>query len=180
MQRDLVIHDGATGDAAIRDVVIREIGADEFAKIWPIFGEVLARGESYNYPPDLSMQRAQAMWTSPPYRSFIAESDAGEALGCYKLGPNQLGRGDHVANASYMVAERAWGRGIGGALCEHSLIQAREAGFLAMQFNYVVSSNTAAVHLWQKHGFAIVGRVPGAFRHDTLGLVDVLVMHRAL
>lgn len=170
MQRDLVID----------DVVIREIGADEFPRIWPIFGEVLARGESYNYPPDLSMQRAQAMWTSPPYRSFIAESGAGETLGCYKLGPNQSGRGDHVANASYMVAERAWGRGVGGALCEHSLIQARAAGFLAMQFNYVVSSNTAAVHLWQKHGFAIVGRVPGAFRHDTLGLVDVLVMHRVL
>lgn len=159
---------------------IHEIGPGEFEHAWPIFREVLARGESYNYPADLTMQRAREMWTSAPYRSFVARSDAGDVLGCYKLGPNQSGRGDHIANASYMVAERAWGRGLGGALCEHSLIQARAAGFVAMQFNYVVSSNTAAVHLWLKHGFEIVGRVPGAFRHDSLGPVDVYVMHRML
>ena len=163
-----------------RDFHIREIGPEEFERVWPIFREVLARGESYNYPAELSMSRARAMWTSPPYRTFIAEVDAGEILGCYKLGPNQLGRGDHVANASYMVAEAAWGKGVGGALCEHSLAQARSAGFIAMQFNYVVSSNTAAVHLWRKHGFEIVGRIPDAFRHSSLGLVDVYVMHRVL
>jgi ribosomal protein S18 acetylase RimI-like enzyme len=159
---------------------IRPLPAGEFERVWPIFREVLARGESYNYPADLSMQRACQMWTQPPYRSFLAESDDGEALGCYKLGPNQPGRGDHVANASYMVAERAWGQGVGGAMCEHSLAQARQAGFAAMQFNFVVSSNEAAVHLWRKHGFQIVGRVPEAFRHAHLGRVDVLVMHRML
>ncbi|MGN7918729.1 MULTISPECIES: GNAT family N-acetyltransferase [Lysobacter] len=162
-----------------RDFIIRELAADEFERVWPIFREVLARGESYNYPAELSMERAQEMWTSPPYRTFIAEAD-GETLGCYKLGPNQSGRGDHVANASYMVAERAWGQGVGSALCAHSLEQAREAGFAAMQFNYVVSSNAAAVHLWLKHGFEIVGRVPNAFRHVSLGLVDVFVMYRPL
>ena len=86
-----------------RDFIIRELAADEFERVWSIFREVLARGESYNYPAELSMERAQEMWTSPPYRTFIAEAD-GETLGCYKLGPNQPGRGDHVANASYMVA----------------------------------------------------------------------------
>lgn len=162
------------------DFDIREIGSGEFIKVWPIFREVLARGESYNYPAELSMSLAREMWTAPPYRAFVAQSDGGEVLGCYKLGPNQRGRGDHVANASYMVAESAWGQGIGGALCEHSLTQARAAGFIAMQFNFVVSSNAAAVHLWRKHGFDIVGRVPGAFRHASLGLVDVYVMHRTL
>src|SRR5262245_1048756 len=101
-----------------RDFHIREIGPDEFERAWPIFREVLARGESYNYPAELQMAVAREMWTSPPYRTFFAEGDSGEILGCYKLGPNQRGRGDHVANASYMVAEAAWGQGIGGAMCE--------------------------------------------------------------
>ncbi|ROU07303.1 GNAT family N-acetyltransferase [Lysobacter enzymogenes] len=163
-----------------RDFSIREIGPDEFERAWPIFREVLARGESYNYAADLNLDGARAMWTNPPYRMFLAEADGGETLGCYKLGPNQRGRGDHVANASYMVAESAWGQGVGTALCEHSLTQARKAGYLAMQFNYVVSTNAAAVHLWLKHGFAVVGQVPEAFRHPTLGLVDIYVMHRML
>jgi RimJ/RimL family protein N-acetyltransferase len=37
-----------------------------------------------------------------------------------------------------------------------------------MQFNFVVSTNTAAVALWQKLGFAIVGTLPKAFRHQRL------------
>ena len=163
-----------------RDFNIREIGPDEFERIWPIFHEVLARGESYNYPAELSLERAREMWTSPPYRCFIAEGDDGETLGAYKLGPNYAGRGDHIANASYMVAERCWGQGVGSALCEHSLAQASQAGYQAMQFNYVVASNAPAVHLWLKHGFQIVGQIPGAFRHVHLGLVDVYVMHRML
>lgn len=163
-----------------RDFNIREIGPDEFERVWPIFREVLARGESYNYPAELSLEKARQMWTAPPYRSFVAEGDDGEVLGCYKLGPNYAGRGDHIANASYMVAERYWGQGIGAALCSHSLTQASQAGYAAMQFNYVVSTNTAAVNLWLKHGFEIVGRVPNAFRHVSLGLVDVFVMYRAL
>lgn len=162
-----------------RDFDIREIGPEHFHLAWPIFREVLARGESYNYAADLNLDGARAMWTTPPYRMFLAQS-GDDVLGCYKLGPNQRGRGDHVANASYMVAESAWGQGVGTALCEHSLMQARKAGYLAMQFNYVVSTNAAAVHLWIKHGFAVVGQVPGAFRHPSEGFVDVLVMHRML
>ena len=162
-----------------RDFDIHEIGPEQFHLAWPIFREVLARGESYNYAADLNLDGARAMWTTAPYRMFLAQS-GNDVLGCYKLGPNQRGRGDHVANASYMVAESAWGQGVGTALCEHSLMQAGKAGFLAMQFNYVVSTNTAAVHLWLKHGFAVVGRVPGAFRHPSEGFVDVLVMHRML
>ena len=78
------------------------------------------------------------------------------------------------------MSSRARGRGIASAMCEHSLETARRAGFGAMQFNFVVSSNEGAVRLWQRHGFAIVGRVPGAFRHARLGPTDVFVMHRML
>jgi ribosomal protein S18 acetylase RimI-like enzyme len=44
----------------------------------------------------------------------------------------------------------------------------------------VVSTNKAAVSLWQKLGFAIVGTLPEVFRHQSLGYVDAYVMHRFL
>jgi ribosomal protein S18 acetylase RimI-like enzyme len=65
-------------------------------------------------------------------------------------------------------------------MCEHSLTHARARGFKAMQFNFVVSTNERAVHLWQQLGFAVAGRLPGAFRHPARGEVDALVMFRAL
>jgi len=158
---------------------IREIDAGEFDLVWPIFRDVVAAGDTYSYAPDTSFDEACAMWTTAPTRCFVALVD-GRPAGCYMLKPNQPGLGNHVANAGYMVAPHARGQGLAGKLCEHSLATARAAGFLAMQFNFVVSTNDVAVKLWQKHGFQIVGTVPKAFRHATLGLVDTYVMHRFL
>ena len=166
---------------------IREISPDEFELVWPVFKAVIERGDTYPYAPEMTMDEARSLWTTPPARTFGAwqhsEQDGeqdGEVVGCYLLRPNQPGLGSHVANCGYMVAPSARGRGVGGALCEHSLATARADGYLAMQFNSVVASNVAAVNLWQKHGFAIVGRVPKAFRHAEQGLTDILVMHRFL
>ena len=93
---------------------------------------------------------------------------------------NQPGRGAHVANATYMVATEARGKGVGQALAEHSLQEAKQQGFSAMQFNAVAESNTPAVELYERVGFTIVGRVPSAFRHPEKGDVALLVMHRSL
>ena len=158
---------------------IREIAGAEFGLLWPIFHEIVAAGETYSYAPDMSFEEALALWTTGGSRCFIAEDD-GTCVGGYMLHANQPGLGNHVANAGYMVAPVARGRGIAGALCEHSIDQARRVGFLAMQFNYVIAANEVAVRLWKKHGFEIVGRVPKAFRHARLGLVDVYVMYREL
>ncbi len=168
-------------EAAVGEWRIREIAAAEFASVWPIFREVLAAGDTYTYPPTLGLEQARTMWAAPPARCFVAES-GGRVLGCYRLAPNQMAGspGDHVANGSYMVAGAARGRGLGAALCRHSLDTARAAGYAAMQFNFVVSTNTPAVRLWQRCGFTIVGTLPGAFRHPRLGPVDGLVMHRTL
>jgi ribosomal protein S18 acetylase RimI-like enzyme len=163
----------------VSDLVIREIGADEFVRVWPFFQSIVVAGDTYTYPLDMSLEQARTIWTTPPARCFVAERD-GQVLGCYRLAPNQMGPGSHVANGSYMVAPQARGQGIASTLCEHSLEQARQAGFTAMQFNAVVASNTTAVRLWQRHGFRIVGQVPGAFRHAQLGPTDLYVMHRAL
>jgi ribosomal protein S18 acetylase RimI-like enzyme len=160
-------------------LVIREIGAAEFEAVWPLFHSVIASGDTYSYPPDMRFEEARALWTTPPSRTFIAER-GGRVLGCYLLRPNQPGLGDHVANCGYMVAADARGQGIASAMCEHSLDAARHAGFAAMQFNFVVAANTTAVQLWRRYGFEIVGTVPGAFRHATLGPTDIHVMHRFL
>jgi len=160
-------------------LIIREIQAGEFHLLWPIFHEIVAAGDTYSYAPETSFEEAQRLWTSAGTRCFIAEL-GGACIGGYMLRANQPGLGNHVAHAGYMVSAPARGRGIAGRLCEHSMEQARRAGFTAMQFNYVVSSNEVAVRLWKKHGFEIVGRVPGAFRHARLGPTDVYVMHRRL
>ena len=161
------------------NLTIREIGSSEFGLLWPIFHEVVAGGDTYSYPPETTFDEAQRLWTTNGARCFIALVD-GACVGGYMLRANQPGLGDHVVNAGYMVAPAMRGRGIAGLMCEHSLERARAAGFKAMQFNFVVSSNEGAVRLWRKHGFAIVGRVPRAFRHERLGLVDVFVMYRDL
>jgi ribosomal protein S18 acetylase RimI-like enzyme len=160
-------------------IAIRELGADEFDLVWPIFRDVVRAGDTYSYPPDITVEEARALWLTPPTRVFVALDDD-HPVGCYMMRPNQPGLGDHVANAGYMVAPHARGRGIAGTMCEDSLARARREGFTAMQFNFVVSTNEVAVALWRKHGFEIVGRIPKAFRHATLGLVDTFVMHRML
>jgi ribosomal protein S18 acetylase RimI-like enzyme len=170
-------HDGMAPE--MPPLEIREIAAEEFALVWPIFHAVVGAGDTYAYDPEMTFEDARALWTRPPARCFVARQD-GVVVGAYCLRPNQLGLGDHVANAGYMVAPEARGRGIASAMCVHSLELARAAGFQAMQFNFVATSNEGAVRLWQRHGFAIVGRVPGAFRHRRLGPTDVLVMHRFL
>nr|WP_255682292.1 GNAT family N-acetyltransferase [Luteimonas sp. BDR2-5] len=164
---------------AVPGLSIRETDAAGFARAWPVFRDVVASGDTYAYAPDITLAEARALWTTPPARCFVAERD-GRIVGLSLLKPNQPGLGDHVANAGFMVAADARGQGIASALCEHAMAQARSAGFTAMQFNYVVASNAVAIRLWQRHGFAIVGRVPGAFRHARLGATDVLVMHRVL
>jgi GNAT superfamily N-acetyltransferase len=127
----------------------------------------------------MSLEEGRRIWTAAPARAFVAELD-GAVVATYSVRPNQPGLGDHVANAGYMVEPAARGQGIARVLCEHSMETARQAGFTAMQFNFVVSSNEGAVRLWQRCGFRIVGQVPGAFRHRERGPTDVYIMHRFL
>lgn len=158
---------------------IRRAADADFPLVWPIFKLVIAAGDTYVYREPISQAQAQAVWMPPDGMTYVAE-DGGLIAGTYMLRPNQSGRGSHVANAGYMVHPDSRGRGIGRAMCWHSLREAKERGFAAMQFNFVVSSNLDAIALWRSCGFAVVGTVPKAFDHATLGLVDVLVMHRML
>lgn len=160
-------------------LTIRAAGPGDREAIWRIFHEVVSREDTYTYPAETTREEALALWFPPGAWTCVAE-EAGGVVGTYVMKPNQPGRGNHVANCGYMVPREAWGRGVGEALCRHSLDAARRAGFLAMQFNFVVSTNTRAVELWRRCGFSIVGTLPRVFRHPIEGLVDAYVMHRDL
>jgi len=147
--------------------------------IWAMLEPVIRAGEVYALPVEMAREEALTYWFAIGNWVFIAELD-GAVAGSYYLRANQRGGGSHVANCGYLTAAWAVGRGVAGAMCAHSLEFAKGAGFRAMQFNFVVSTNEAAVHLWQKHGFETIGRLPEAFRHPRLGFVDALVMWRDL
>ena len=136
-------------------------------------------GDTYSFTLDTPEREAVAYFLGPGITSFVAD-DEGRVVGMYKLIPNRIGRGSHVSNASFMVDPIAHGKGIGRKLGEHCLEEARRQGYEAMQFNFVVSTNTAGVALWKKLGFEIVGTLPKAFEHKTRGKVDAYVMHRFL
>ena len=148
--------------------------------IWKIFHEVVAAGDTYAF--DFNMPRADALayWFAPGTHTYVAEHPGIEVAGTYILRPNQCGGGSHVANAGFMVSPSARGQGIGRAMAVHCLSEARRLSFRAMQFNFVVSTNTPAIRLWQELGFKTVGTLPGAFRHPEQGYVDVYVMYRSL
>jgi RimJ/RimL family protein N-acetyltransferase len=160
-------------------MIIRPAGPTDANAIWAVLEPTIRAGETYTLPREMEREQALAYWFAPEHSVFVAEED-GEVIGTYYLRANQKGGGSHVANCGYMTAARAAGRGVATAMCEHSLEYARSRGFLAMQFNIVVSSNLPAVHLWEKLGFATVGRLPNAFLHPRLGYVDALVMYRTL
>jgi L-amino acid N-acyltransferase YncA len=162
------------------DVAIRRAGDEDWAQIWPIFHEVTVAGDTFAYDPQIDEATARSWWLAPaPNQTWLAVN--GDAvLGFYTLGPNHGGPGAHIANASYMVAEPARGRGIGRRLVAHSLEQARSAGYLGVQFNAVAASNVHAIKLYQDLGFDTIGTVPNGFRHPEEGLVDLLIMFHPL
>jgi len=117
-------------------------------------------GETYALPRDMDKESALAYWLSAAHEVFVVE-EGSATVGTYFLQANHQGGGAHVANRGYMTAVTGPGRGVARAMCTHSLDRARERGFRAMQFNFVISTNDRAVRLWQSFGFEIVGRLPG-------------------
>lgn len=169
----------ATGQAAGERRLIRPVTPADHDAIWAIVAPVIRAGETLAVPRDMRRADALALWLSPDRTVQVLEED-GVVLGLFYVRANQSGGGAHVANAGYVVAQDATGRGVARRMCAASLDLARDMGFRAMQFNFVVSTNIRAVALWQAMGFAIVGRLPGAFAHPRGEDVDALVMFRAL
>jgi L-amino acid N-acyltransferase YncA len=160
-------------------MTIRPANPGDREVILDIFTEIVAAGETFALPRDLSRADALAFWCGEANKVFVCEN-RGRIPGSYYLKPNHSGPGNHVANAGYIVAPSERGGGIGRAMAEHSIEEARRLGFRSMQFNFVVSTNESALRLWKQLGFAIVGTLPGAFDHPTRGYVDAYVMYMDL
>ncbi|MGA7273241.1 MAG: N-acetyltransferase [Candidatus Udaeobacter sp.] len=179
---------------------IRAATEGDHDAIWNIFHEIIAAGDTYAFDPQMPREEALGYWFAPGTHTYVAEGDsvgdgvavpgkptasptiirARQILGTYILRPNQSGGGSHVANAAFMVAPDAEGAGVGRRMAEHCLSEARRMGFRGMQFNFVISTNIRAIHLWNQLGFKIVGTLPGVFCHPEKGFVDVYVMYRSL
>ncbi|MFI5924733.1 GNAT family N-acetyltransferase [Micromonospora sp. NPDC051543] len=159
-------------------MLIRAFADQDWPQVWPIIEDVVRAQETFAYDPGMTAQQAYALWVeAPPGRTVVA-TDGDRVLGSAKMGANRPGPGAHVSTASFLVAADARGRGVGTALCRDALTWARLAGYAGMQFNAVVETNRTAVELYRREGFEVVGTVPGAFHHRTLGRVGLHVMYR--
>jgi L-amino acid N-acyltransferase YncA len=168
----------------VANVIIRPAQSDDWPRIWPIYAQIVSAGETYAYPEPPIEEVARALWMEQPPAHVVVAVDSEDAdrtiLGSAKMGPNRPGRGAHVATASFMVSPASQGRGVGRAMGAYAIQWARAAGYHSMQFNAVVETNTAAVHLWQSLGFQILTTVPEAFNHPRHGLVGLHIMYQRL
>ena len=159
---------------------IRPFTATDWPQVWPIARQIVRAADTFAYDPAMTETEARAIWIeSPPGLTVVALEDE-RILGSAKMGPNRPGPGAHVATASFMVAAEARGRGVGTALCSYALDWARGCRYAGMQFNAVAESNGAAIEIYRRLGFDIVGTVPGAFAHPTLGRVGLHIMYCSL
>ncbi len=147
--------------------------------VWQIIQPIIKEGETLVFSPNSTKETLLNYWQMPDKYAYVAEID-NQIVGTFYIKANQADLGSHVANAGYLVHPEHRGKGIAEKMCRFSLEEARKLGFLAMQFNIVISTNEVAVRVWQKCGFEIVGRIPKAFQHQKLGLVDAFVMYQWL
>jgi ribosomal protein S18 acetylase RimI-like enzyme len=164
----------------MKDVTMRAAAVADHAAVWEMLRPVFRAGETYAIDPAISEKDALAYWFGPGREVRLATAGDGTVLGSYYIRPNAEGGGAHVCNCGFVTAAAAQGRGVARAMLTEALDRAAQSGYRAMQFNFVISTNTRAVALWQTAGFDIVGRLPGAYLHPGKGYVDALVMYRSL
>lgn len=159
--------------------MIREMTLSDFENFWQTFSETIKAQETYAFEPDMNFNQAYEIWCVTSLKTLVFEEN-NEILGSYYIKPNGVGPSSHICNCGYMVSAESRGRGIARKLCEHSQQVARDSGFKAMQFNAVVSTNEAAIALWKKLGFSIIGTIPEAYLHKQLGYVDSYIMYKQM
>ena len=157
-------------------VTIRPVSETDTDQLWSMLEPVFRAGDTYAVDPDISREDALAYWTA--HHTYLAK-EGSTPVGTFYIRPNQQGGGAHVCNCGYVTARGAEGKGVARAMLAFSLEEAKSLGFEAMQFNFVLASNTRAIATWKRAGFEVVGRLPRAFKLGE-NYVDALVMHRFL
>lgn len=151
----------------------------DFPEIWTFLKQIIKKGDTLSCHPDISYEEAKDFWFEPDYITYKATLN-GKIVGAYHFKANFSGLGSHVANGSYIVDPKYQGQQIGKQLVIHSMKEAKKAGFKAMQYNLVISTNKPAIFLYEKLEFKIIGTIPKGFNHLNLGYVDAYIMHRFL
>lgn len=160
-------------------ITFRAAASNDRDAIWEIIERVIKTGDTYVFDPNSSKEKMLNYWIATEKHTYVAEYE-NTIVGTFLIKDNQPDLGSHIANASYMVHPDFRGRGIGKLMGEYSLNVARDMGYRAMQFNYVIKTNVSAVKLWLGLGFEIIGEIPDAYRHNELGLTNVYIMYRRL
>ncbi len=158
---------------------IRKALFEDYPSIWEIIKEVITGGDTYTFDPESTKEEMIDYWCAADKHTYVAVGD-NRVVGTFFIKANQPGLGSHVANAGYMVTKSQYHKGVGRSMCAFSMDEARRMGFSAMQFNFVVKSNSRAVQLWQQMGFSIIGEIPDAFNHKQLGLTNAYIMYQKL
>ncbi len=141
---------------------VRSYRQDDLVDMVNIWNEVVRDGIAFPQEDELDLESGSKFFASQTYCG-VAEED-GRVIGLYILHPNNVGRCEHIANASYAVSSAARGNGVGRHLVADSLENGKEHGFRVLQFNAVVATNLSARHLYEKLGFKQLGTIPGGFR----------------
>lgn len=155
-----------------KDLVVRPVLAADEPVLFAAWADAVERGEFPRRPParEEAFRRA---WLEDKTCVMVA-LDGDSVAGSYFIRPAYEDRGSDIANAGYLVPRAHRRRGVGRALLDHSLDEARRRGFRAMLFLRVGASNPS-VGLYDQAGFERVGRIPGG-----LGDEDSLIFWRAL
>jgi ribosomal protein S18 acetylase RimI-like enzyme len=160
-------------------IAIRKATPVDYDQIWDILSEVISGGDTIAFSPDSSKEKMLRFWCGADKHTYVAIIDE-EVVGTLFIKDNQPDLGSHIANAGYLTLPSARGKGVGLAMGEFSLVEAKRLGYQAMQFNIVVKSNQGAVRLWEKLGFKIIGEIPEAFNHMQLGMTNAYIMYQKL
>ena len=161
-------------------ITIRPANSQDIDAIWAILKPIFRAGDTYAIDQDITQNAAIAFWAKGTHSAFVAHDAQNQILGTYYICANQQGGGRHVCNCGFATAQGAQGQGIAQHMLTHALATARQSNYEAMQFNFVVESNAAALKIWHKAGFAEVGRLPNAFRHPKRGPTDALILYKSL
>ena len=143
-------------------MIIREYTQNDIEALIQIWNEVVEEGIAFPQEERLNIETGAIFFASQSYTG-VAEED-GKILGFYILHPNNVGRCEHICNASYAVSSHIRGKHVGEKLVLDSLKKGKELGFRVLQFNAVVESNIHARHLYERLGFIQLGIIPGGFR----------------
>ena len=154
------------------ELVVRPVLPSDELALFAAWAEAVERGEFPRRPParEEAFRRA---WLEDKSCVLVA-LDGDSLAGSYFIRPAYEERGSDIANAGYLVPGAHRRRGVGRALLEHSLAEARRRGFRAMLFLRVGASNPSG-RMYEEAGFERVGRIPGG-----LGDEDALIFWRAL